>query len=250
MAWALTKRLRNHAARLNRTCARKSRLDHAIASFTFDDFPASAYEIGGKILDAAKVKGTFFVSGCYLGQTLGNVVYYSEDHLKAAHANGHEIGCHTFHHNALGEMGARFALLSCEENSRFIQGILGREVIMSSFAYPYGDVSTWVKSALASHFPVCRGVHAGSNTDKIDFAQIEVVSLEMRHASRLDLRRVITDALKRNGWIVFLSHDVAADPSPYGSTPLLIEKALEAVTSAGIPILPLKAAAARAFHGN
>ena len=72
----------------------------------------------------------------------------------------------------------------------------------------------------------------------------------MRAAPRVATHRIdVAAAMEQTGWIVFFSHDVDDHPSPYGATPQMLEHALETVSRAGIDILPVKHALARAAFG-
>jgi len=240
----LRQRIRNRTALFDRSRVVTLRPAAAMATFTFDDFPRSAYETGGKIMEAAGTRATYFVVGSYMGRTIDGVEQYNEATLKAVHAAGHEIGCHTFDHKELGTNGSRFTRETCDRNLRFFQQTLGTTDTMTSFAYPYGDASRAVKGEISHRFPLGRGVRRRLNSDKVDLAQIDIVSLEMRHARELDLKNIIAEAVAKKSWIVFLSHDVSENPSPYGSTPAMIEEALNCLRSASMPVLTMKAAAA------
>lgn len=239
-------RLRNRAALIDKTRSVSWNMDTPLASFTFDDFPSDALEVGGRILqEEANARGTYYVSGCFMGKTIDGIKFYEEGHLKEAVRQGHEIGCHAFQHEKLGEKGPHFARTTCDENAAFIRDILGPNIRMTSFAYPYGDTSLTVKSKLSRKFEFCRGVRQQLNTGKVDCGQISIISLEIRHAQQVDLKRTVAEAVANKSWIVFLTHDVRENPSPYGSTPAMIENAVKIVKEAGIQILPLKEAANR-----
>ncbi len=244
MTRGLRERIRNRLALMDRRSAVPAWLDAAVASITFDDFPSSAYEIGGKILEASGLRATYFVSGCYMGRTVESVPYFQAAHLREIHAKGHEIGCHTYDHVKLGEAGARYAVETCKRNAKFVADTIGADVEMTSFAYPNGDASVPVKAALAKRFPLCRGVRQAQNAGSVDLAQLNIVSLEIRHAGQTDLAGIIAAAKAQKSWLVFLSHDVAESPSPYGSTPAMIEDVVARLKAAAVPVLPLKAIAA------
>ena len=70
----------------------------AIASITFDDFPKSAWETGGRILAQFKARGTYYTAGHFCGRTEDGVQYYDENDLHALADAGHEIACHGFRH--------------------------------------------------------------------------------------------------------------------------------------------------------
>lgn len=119
---------------------------------------------------------------------------------------------------------------------------------MTSFAYPFGDVSVWAKHMMAGRFAACRGVREALNAGIVDRAHVRITSLESRHLPGLDLRKIIAKAKASNGWIVFLSHEVSDHPSPFGTTPNVIEHALRYLREAGIEVLPFREAAAQVFQ--
>ena len=116
----------------------------------------------------------------------------------------------------------------------------------SSFAYPFGDVSPRTKTLAARAFPVARGIRPGVNEGLVDLAELKAVPLERRSWSAAEVEHWIAQAKAGAGWIVFFTHDVAHEPSPYGCTPAMLEHALDALeAAAGIEILPVKSALAR-----
>lgn len=234
---ALTRRLRLKTAR--------SRLSAPLASFSFDDFPRSAWTAGGPILARHGAKATYYVAGRFCGRHEDGLEYYGREDLRAAYAGGHEIGCHTFSHRhspkvPSGELHADF-----ERNRAFVREVLG-EVEMVSFAYPYGDASPRTKLLAGRRFPVSRGIRSGVNGRTLDLGQLKAVPLEIRSWTAEGVEREVELARQTGGWIVFFSHDVSDAPSPYGATPAMLEHALQEVAGAGIEILPVKDAHARA----
>jgi hypothetical protein len=91
--------------RLTRFIARTMRIRPArlqgrrpVASITFDDFPKSAWEIGGPVLARHKARGTYYTAGNFCGRTVKGTVFYDEADLRALAAAGHEIACHGYGH--------------------------------------------------------------------------------------------------------------------------------------------------------
>src|ERR1700742_5154634 len=72
--------------------------DRTIASITFDDVPASAATMGGPILERHGARGTYYVAAgtCGMRDALWTVADGSQ--VRAIHAAGHEVACHTAHH--------------------------------------------------------------------------------------------------------------------------------------------------------
>jgi hypothetical protein len=114
---------------------------------------------------------------------------------------------------------------------------------MTSFAYPHGHASIAAKNLIGRRFPVARGIWFGVNKRRVDFAQLRAVSLEQSFEHRTEVMTALDDAMASNGWILFFTHDVSDNPSPYGCRPDDLARIIEAVLDRGIEILPMKAAA-------
>ncbi|MBW3558998.1 MAG: polysaccharide deacetylase family protein [Proteobacteria bacterium] len=237
---ALTRRVRLKTAR--------SRLTAPVASFTFDDFPRSAWKVGGPILARHAAKATYYVSGRFCDRYEDGLEYYSRDDLRALYAAGHEVGCHTFSHRRSPRVPSRELEADFDRNQVFVRDTLG-DVVMSSFAYPYGDASPRTKALAGRRFPVSRGIRSGVNGRTLDLGQLKAVPLEIRSWTAKAVEREVELARQTGGWIIFFSHDVSEAPSPYGATPTMLGHALDRVKAAGIEILPVKHAYARATFG-
>ena len=72
--------------------------ERGMVSFTFDDFPASALENGGAILEQRGWRGTYYVATGLMDQSIEVGEAFSAHHLETCAARGHEIGHHTFAH--------------------------------------------------------------------------------------------------------------------------------------------------------
>jgi peptidoglycan/xylan/chitin deacetylase (PgdA/CDA1 family) len=130
-----------------------SRLDRPVASIVFDDFAQNAWTVGGRILEAAGARGTYFVAGSYCGREADGVRYFGPDDLVAAHGSGHEIGCHTFDHRTVSGRPASEIETSLERNQDFVRGLIG-------------ETSNSTKLLLGGHFAACRDIFPGINTGR------------------------------------------------------------------------------------
>lgn len=213
-------------------------LDRPAASVTFDDFPRSAWTVGGEIVERFGGRATYYASGRFCGIREHGVQYYDAEDLRAAHRAGHEVGSHTWAHRHVRELSSRELVDDARRNAEFLRRTLG-DVRVSSFAYPYGGVSPRTKLVLSRLFSCCRGIRGGVNAGAVDLAHLYAVSLEVRHWSAAQVERRVDEARARNGWIVFFTHDVADAPTPFGSTPAILEHAMACVAAAGIPVLPV-----------
>ncbi|MGB3447832.1 MAG: xylanase, partial [Xanthobacteraceae bacterium] len=53
------------------------------------------------------------------------------------------------------------------------------------------------------------------------------------------VQRAFDQAIATGGWLIFYTHDVAAKPSPYGCTPILLREALEEARRRDVRILTI-----------
>jgi hypothetical protein len=66
------------------------------------------------------------------------------------------------------------------------------------------------------------------------------------HVDAYGIERAFEEAIEKNGWLIFYSHDVEAVPSPYGCSPALLRHALETASRGKVPVLSIAAALRRA----
>ncbi len=207
------------------------RLDRPVASITFDDFARNAWTAGGSIVEQAGGHATYYVSGCYCNQTQDGVVYYSEADLAALHARGHEVACHTFGHGDITQQSGPELMETLRRNADFVRGAIGAE--MTSFAYPYGAASIRTKLLLRNRFAACRGIEPGINAGRVDLSQLRAVCLQPHFLADYPVDRLIAEAVNRNGWLIFIGHDVSDDHTPYGCAPGVLEDAVSRIKAAG-----------------
>jgi len=225
------------------------KLERPLASVTFDDFPRSAWETGGPVLHRHGVRGTFYASGRFSGAREDGLDYFDADTLRAVHAAGHEIGCHTYGHANGPKTASDTLLADLDRNAAFVHEAVGDDVRLSSFAYPYGEISPRTKRLYAPRFASARGVHDGVNAGVVDLAELRGEPIERRSWSKKKIEAAVAAAVARKGWLIFFTHDVSADPSPYGCTPAMLDHALTRLREAGVETLPVKHALAKATFG-
>jgi peptidoglycan/xylan/chitin deacetylase (PgdA/CDA1 family) len=209
-----------------------------VVSFTFDDFPRSAWVNGGAILEKYDRRGTYYTAMGLAGTAnhLGSMFDIAD--LKAAHAQGHEIACHTYHHRDCARLPPTDIADEIDRNTEALAQILGTAPIVN-FAYPFGGVSLSAKSKLAARFASCRGTARGINQGTADLADLRSTSLYNRDFDRQRLCQLIDDAQAQSGWLIFYTHDVADEPSPFGCTPEQLQSIVAYAAENG-PVLPVR----------
>jgi peptidoglycan/xylan/chitin deacetylase (PgdA/CDA1 family) len=242
---SLPQRLNNLATRHLPVKLVRSRLTRPVASITFDDFPKSAWTQARPILERHDARATYYAAGRFCGQFEDGLEYYDAKDLADIQAAGHEIGCHTFSHQYGTGVASADLERDTTRNQAFVGEILG-DYRLTSFAYPYGDVSPRTKRLFSRHFPTSRGIRRGVNGRVIDLAQLKAIALE-HQAWRPDaIARAVEKAAVGAGWIIFFTHDVSEAPTRFGATPEMLDHALGCARAAGVDILPVKHALARA----
>jgi len=209
-----------------------------VVSFTFDDFPRSAWLSGGAILEEFNARGTYYAAMGLAGTLGGLGPMFELDDLHAAHARGHEIACHTFSHRDCCSAAPADIAAEIERNATALAPLLGGGEC-DNFAYPFGGVSLAAKRALAGRFASCRGTGRGLNRGGVDLADLFSISIYARDFDRDRLCQLIDDAHAENGWLIFYTHDVAAEPSPFGCTPAQF-RSIVAYAAENASVLPVR----------
>ncbi|MGO8911916.1 MAG: polysaccharide deacetylase family protein [Bradyrhizobium sp.] len=221
-----------------------------MVSFTFDDTPRSAAAVGVPILDGYNARATFYVAGGLVDKWSGHWAGISADEIVGLHREGHEIACHTFSHTRTTDLDAAALACEIEDNRRYLLG-LDPSIRIENFAYPYGLGSVLRKAQLRKIFHSSRGIVPGVNSGVADLQFLRATPLINRDIDRDGVDRAFDKAVATNGWLIFYSHDVATEPSPYGCTPSLLRHALNAALRRNVAVLSvtdaLRAAGASAL---
>jgi peptidoglycan/xylan/chitin deacetylase (PgdA/CDA1 family) len=204
-----------------------------LVTFTFDDVPASACDLGAGILEQYAARGTFFVAGSGCGAAAADEPpRASIDKLRTVSENGHEIGCHTYSHSAIRYVSRDELGLELERNQTALKQI-DPTIVLRNFAYPYGDLSIGTKRYLEGCFDSCRAGHPGINAGIADLGALDAWPLQNASIDRARTVELIAATVRTRGWLIFYSHDVADQPSQYGVTPDLLECAVRTAKQAG-----------------
>ena len=216
-----------------------------MVSFTFDDIPDSAADVGAPMLEEHGGRGTFYVAVGMLSQWSGHWNGADADDIIGLHARGHEIACHTFSHQRTTDLDAGTMAEEIALNRRFLEG-LDSSIRLENFAYPYGVASVTRKGQLAGTFRSSRGIVPGVNHGNIDLQFLRATPLVNQHLDEDGIERAFEETMATNGWLIFYGHDITAKPSPYGCTPQLLRHALKAAAQRKLPIVSVAEALRRA----
>jgi peptidoglycan/xylan/chitin deacetylase (PgdA/CDA1 family) len=217
------------------------RSERGVFSLSFDDFPATAWTEAGPILAEHGITATYYVCGGLMdGENLG-LPQFSDGHLQAVHAAGHEIGCHTFEHVSTLRVSGAELDSSLTRNAGWLRERLPG-VAMDTFAYPFGDCALGAKAIVADRFLCGRGVRDGVNAGRADRALLQAIGLESRRLPGYGLEALMSRAAEQRGWLIAYGHDVMDRPTPYGCTPDDLDRIIRLAKAAELEILPVAAA--------
>ena len=248
-ASALWERLRGRCQRSlsSATWRRPVRLrsETALISFSFDDFPASALEVGGAILRTHGTAGTFYASLGLMNQhePVGRIC--SGEDLANVLEQGHELGCHTFGHCDAWATAPRVFEASILENRRALERVVP-DARFETLAYPINSPRPGTKRCAGRHFSACRGGGQTINAGTMDLNNLRGFFLEQSRDRPDAIRRMIDRNQQERGWLIFATHDVRSQPSRFGCTPEFFEDVVRWATSSGAKVLPVGRALAEA----
>jgi peptidoglycan/xylan/chitin deacetylase (PgdA/CDA1 family) len=214
------------------------RTDQPLISFTFDDFPRTALLAGGTILRRFGVCGTYYTSLGLAGKDSPSGPIFVPDDLRRALEHGHELGCHTFSHCHSWQTEKSVFEDSITQNRDALHRLIpGAE--FKSFSYPISEPRPSTKRAIAKYFLSCRAGGQTLNAGKTDLNQLSAFFLEKTRGDLQPVRDLIDQNKTAGGWIIFATHDVAPDPSPFGCTPEFFESVVKCAVDSGARILPV-----------
>lgn len=246
---------RRLAEEVTRALSRRSvavRTACPLVSFTFDDFPRTAFRDGGSILRRYGTLGTYYASLGLMGKQSPVGPICDEEDLKELAYLGHELGCHTFSHchswNTPPDMYKRAIL----ENQKALRELIPG-ASFQTFSYPHSAPRLSVKKVAGSYFRCCRGGglkvgrylyrHAAGgqtfNSGSTDLNCLCAFFLEKSTDNPEAVKTLIDQNARARGWLIFATHDVCANPSPFGCTPDFFEQVVQWSLESGARILPV-----------
>jgi peptidoglycan/xylan/chitin deacetylase (PgdA/CDA1 family) len=223
-----------------------------LVSFTFDDFPRSAFLEAGAILRRYEARGTYYVSLNLMGQPSPLGTMFQAGDLEELVNAGHELGCHTFGHCHSWITPPDIYGRAILDNQRALTELLPG-VSFRTFSYPFSGPRLAVKRVAGRHFVCCRGGglrvgrhlfrHApGGQTFNSGTADLNLLCaffLEKSRGNPEAVKTLIDQNARARGWLIFATHDVRDVPSPFGCTPGFFEQVVQWSLESGARVLPV-----------
>jgi len=213
--------------------------DQPVISFTFDDFPRSAYEVGGSILSKYHVCGSFYASFGLCGAHTSTGEMFRIDDLKAVLRSGHEIGCHTYDHLDAWETPTELFEKSIRKNIAAFERLFSGYPLLT-FAYPRNNPHPKIKAATARYFKASRGGGQMINKRILDLNLIRSCFIDYKNRNNpVFFKELIEKNARDKRWLVFSTHDVGEIVSPHGCHRDAFEEIVARSVESGALVLPV-----------
>ncbi len=209
-----------------------------IVSFTFDDFPRSAYSAGGAILEQFGARGTYYVAGGLMNTSNELGELFVENDLHSLVEKGHELGTQTFRHSSGRSVSLADLQDDVQKGMQAVEDLAGHS--SANFAYPYGHITLRAKKTLGPRLTSSRSVVPGLNGPEVDLNLLRANRLYGGMENAQEVEDLILENVKQRGWLIFYTHDVRTNPSEYGCTPALLEFAVSLAAKRGCRILAVQ----------
>ncbi|WP_421858509.1 polysaccharide deacetylase family protein [Oceanicaulis sp.] len=219
----------------------KINLERPIVTFTFDDFPRSALELGAVRLKARGWCGTYYVSGGLAGVTNHHGELFDPQDLLTLKTEGHEIACHGYSHLDASRLPAETVMADAARNRAYLKAA-GLDEAPTSYAFAYGEATPQAKKRLLETYSSLRGVQPGINRGVADRGLLKSVPLDGGDAGLKRAVAAVKDAARNPGWLIFYGHDIQHQPSEWGCTPEFLDVVLHAVEHSGAQVMTQSAA--------
>jgi peptidoglycan/xylan/chitin deacetylase (PgdA/CDA1 family) len=202
-----------------------------MVSITFDDAWKSQYTNALPALEAAGIKGTFYMTTEPVQS--GWPDFVTPDQIKDIAARGHEIGGHSITHPNLSRLSKQRVIKELTESKLYLEKLTGQTV--TSFAYPFGDSDQRIEKLTAeAGYSSGRGVQIGDlvtpAASKMDLNAL----LPLNRTSLETVTAAIDQAKTKKRWLILAFHKVEERGGQFSVTPAMFRNCAEAVKASGV----------------
>lgn len=209
-----------------------------LISFSFDDFPRSALLTGGAILKRFGHTGTYYASFSLMGRQAPTGTMFLREDLNFLFEQGHELGCHTFGHCDAWETEPDVFEESTIENRQVLNKLVPGAAFQT-LSYPISVPRARTKQKVAKHFLCCRCGGQTFNAGNVDLNYLSAFFLEQSRDDPEKVKQLIEQNRRVRGWLIFATHDICENPTPFGCTPDFFEDIVKCAVNSGARILPV-----------
>jgi peptidoglycan/xylan/chitin deacetylase (PgdA/CDA1 family) len=215
--------------------------DVPIISFTFDDVYHSAVKYSTEILKRYNLRATYYLSLGLTGKQNEYGKLHTLDDIRQLSETGNELGCHTYCHSDAWHTPVKDYEESIKKNIAEFSTMVSN-VKFKTFAYPKGSATPKTKKIARKYYSCSRGIYKGINAGHVDLNLLYGCPINEKIKSVENIQEMIDLNRMKNGWLIYILHDISEKPSKYGVTPGLFEAIVNASLKSGASIMTLEEA--------
>lgn len=200
-------------------------------TFRFDDGWVSQYDTALPMLDAAGIKGTFYIVTRQLRDD-GYTGFVSESEVVDMASRGQDVGAHTQTHPHLPTISPN---AQQSEIAGSKEDLIAMGITPTTFSYPYGEYTPTTESIVESvGFSGAVTTQETVVTSNSDPFQIESPSIRASDLPE-EIENMIDRALSERKWLVMTFHRIDESADEYSITPENFQKVVDYVKNNDIP---------------
>ena len=217
--------------------------EQPLITLTFDDGWETIYTDAAPLLQKYGLVSTQYVlSGLDKDQQ-----YMTFEQMKALHAAGHEIGCHSVDHANLTQISHDKLMTELNGCKTTLEKQLGLRI--DEFASPFGASNQQSIDAIKQVFRSHRNTNGDITTNQVDdqdvntrqtYSRYNIIAVTIRRDTTIEqLQAAIDYTVKNNGWLVLNYHQVDNSASDFGVDKYDLEQQLQVLNKAKARVVPM-----------
>jgi peptidoglycan/xylan/chitin deacetylase (PgdA/CDA1 family) len=208
-----------------------------MVSLAFDDAWLSQYQNALPILQAANLKGTFYLTTQPIREQWDG--FMTPNQVKDIAQKGHEIAGHTVSHADLTTLSQSRINTEIKSSKTYLQNLTGTTV--TSLAYPYGAVNNTVKNLVRNAgYTNARGVQYDTlNTATSDKYDLKSMCIETSNPVS-QVKAEIDKAKANKQWFILCFHEILNGGDQWSMTPAKFQEIIDYVKSSGVKVVTMK----------
>lgn len=225
----------------------KTTINTPSATIIFDDGDVEDYTIMYPYFKSKGIKGC---SALISSQTGKNINYLNINKISEMNNYGWDFLSHTTDHLDLTSLSAADINYQLKSDKDFYES---NGIPISALVYPYNNYNDYVTNEVKKYYNAAIAYHTGQNLYNTDLLEnryhIYRVMLEVPLSTN---KKIIDEAIKNNGWIVFMGHghyyrqgvqiDESVWPGKWDNNIQKAKETIEYLINNGVRIITVKEA--------
>ena len=184
------------------------------------------------------IAGTYYTSFGLMNTEAPTGPIFRPEDIPLLLEQGHELGCHTYHHlHSYDTSTSEFEASIILNRETLAEHAPGQQ--FTSLSYPISGARPSTKRCCERYFAACRAGNQTPNVGRTDLNALSSFFLEQSRDDFSAVEDVIALSIAKHGWLIFSTHDVCEAPTPYGVKPEFFRRTVEAAVGSGARLVPV-----------